>query len=185
MMRSAGQPDPTGATVEVNGEPVPLRGAPQRRLLSILRDDCGLTGARPGCEIGRCGACVVWLDGEPVNACLVMAWQLPGRRVRTIEAAADEPPSRTVRDALARFGGVQCGYCSPGLVMTLAWLYARTPAPPLAEVFDAVSGHLCRCTGYAGIRRAIEHLFGRPEPAGLGSPEPAAVPVPRSTGSPR
>ncbi len=161
MMHGAarpGSPDPD-ATVQINGRPVALAGLPQRRLLTILREELMLTGARPGCEIGRCGACLVWLDGEPVNACLVMAWQLPGRRVRPIESVADDASSLPVREALARFGGVQCGYCSAGLVMMLAWLHGRQPRPTIDEVLDAVSGNLCRCTGYGGIRRAIDHLF--------------------------
>ncbi len=144
-------------TFEVNGQPVALTQPPTRRLLDILRQDLGLTGAKPGCGIGRCGACMVWLDGVPVNACLVLAMRLPGRSVVTIEAlAADDAVSR----ALAEEGGLQCGYCTPGLMMTLRWLWAQTPRPTLAEAEALMVGHLCRCTGYGGIRRALVRLFG-------------------------
>jgi aerobic carbon-monoxide dehydrogenase small subunit len=100
----------------VNGESVALAHPPTRRLLDILRQDLGLTGAKPACGIGRCGACMVWLDGVPVNACLVLAMRLPGWSVLTVEAMeADDLVSR----ALAEEGGLQCGYCTPGLMMTL------------------------------------------------------------------
>ena len=142
---------------EVNGAAVEVGAPPTRRLLDILRDDLGLTGAKPGCGIGRCGACVVWLDGAPVNACLVPAFRLAGRSVTTVEGSvADDAVSR----ALAEEGGVQCGYCTPGLVMTLRWLHAQAPRPTLAEAELLAVGHLCRCTGYGGIRRALARLFG-------------------------
>ncbi len=141
----------------VNDVAVEVDAPPTRRLLDLLRHELGLTGAKPGCEIGRCGACMVWLDGAPVNACLVPAFRLAGRRVTTIEGVpADDAVSR----ALAEEGGLQCGYCTPGLMMTLRWLHARTPRPDLAEAEALVVGHLCRCTGYGGIRRALVQLFG-------------------------
>jgi aerobic carbon-monoxide dehydrogenase small subunit len=143
-------------TVRVNGRPVCLDGdRPTRRLLDILRDDLGLTGAKPGCRIGRCGACTVLLDGVPVPSCLVLSGKLPDRDVRTIEATSWTP----VKEALAAQGGFQCGYCSAGLVMSLEYWFAQTPRPTRQQVEDAISGHLCRCTGYAGIRRAIAVLF--------------------------
>lgn len=144
---------------ELNGEPVTHCCAPERKLLSILREDFALTGAKPGCEVGRCGACMVWLDGEPVNACMVMAWQLDGRRVATIEAVASDAASAPVRDALARCGAVQCGYCSAGMVMTMTHLYARTPRPDRGEAARLMCGNLCRCTGYGGVGLAIDLLF--------------------------
>ena len=100
------------------------------------------------------------LDGEPVNACLVMAWQLQGRRVTTIEAMAEDPASQPVRQALARCGAVQCGYCSAGMVMTLTHLHRQVPAPSAAQAVELMCGNLCRCTGYGGLTRAIDELFG-------------------------
>lgn len=144
---------------ELNGHPVAIACDPSRRLLALLREDFGLVGAKPGCEVGRCGACMAWLDGEPVNACLVMAWQLQGRRVTTIEALAADPASAPVRDALARCGAVQCGYCNAGLVMTLTYLHGRVPRPDAAEAAGLACGNLCRCTGYGGVRRALAELF--------------------------
>ncbi len=141
----------------VNGADITLDPPPTRTLLDILRLDLGLTGAKPGCEIGRCGACVVWLDGEPVNACLVPAFRLPGHTVTTVEGVpADDQVSR----ALAEEGGFQCGYCTPGLMMTLRWLRGRSPRPAPAEAETLLTGHLCRCTGYAGIKRAVARIFG-------------------------
>ena len=144
----------------LNGQPAQLRCAPDRRLLAILREDFGLTGAKPGCEIGRCGACMVWLDGLPVNACLVPAWQLPGRVVDSIEHLASLPASQPVQAALARHGAVQCGYCSAGMVVSLTHLHARQPRPGLAEAQALMVGNLCRCTGYGGLQRTLQALFG-------------------------
>jgi carbon-monoxide dehydrogenase small subunit len=140
----------------VNDIEVTLDAPPTRRLLDILRHDLHLTGAKPGCEIGRCGACMVWLDGAPVNACLVLAMHLPGRAVTTIEhlVADDE-----VSHALAQEGGLQCGYCTVGLMMTLRWLCRQVPRPTPAEAQALLCGHICRCTGYGGIRRAVARLF--------------------------
>lgn len=159
---TAGESD-TPAEVEVsfelNGQAVHVRCAPTRRLLSLLREDFGLTGAKPGCEVGRCGACMVWLDDVPANACLVMAWQLAGRRVTTIEAVAQRPESAPVREALATCGGLQCGYCTGSFVMTLTHLHQQQPRPSASEASELLCGHLCRCTGYGGVQRAIEQLF--------------------------
>ena len=143
----------------VNGEPVRLSCEPTRRLLEVLREDLGLTGAKPGCGVGRCGACLVWVDGEPVNACLVMAYRLQGRAVTTIESVGERLESAPVREALARCGAVQCGYCAPGLVMMLTHLHARQPRPDAAQASAQVCGQLCRCTGYAGLQRAVGVLF--------------------------
>jgi len=143
----------------VNEAPVALRCEPTRRLLTVLREDLGLTGAKPGCGVGRCGACLVWLDGEPVNACLVMAYQAHGRAVTTIEAIGESAASEPVRQALAACGAVQCGYCAPGLVMMMTHLHAREPRPDAAQASADLCGQICRCTGYGGLQRAIETLF--------------------------
>lgn len=148
----------------VNEVPVALRCEPTRRLLAVLREDLGLTGAKPGCGVGRCGACLVWLDGEPVNACLVMAWQLAGRAVRTIESVAADPASAPVREALAACGAVQCGYCSAGQVMSLTWLHQQQPGCSPAQAMALAAGNLCRCGTAPGIARAIMQLFGNRPP---------------------
>lgn len=146
-------------TLTLNGTPVRIDCAPDTRLLTLLREHWGLTGAKPGCEVGRCGACMVWLDDAPANACLVMAWQLEGRAVRTIESVAADAASLPVREALASCGGVQCGYCTAGMVMTMTHLHLRQPRPCQAEASALLNGNLCRCTGYGGIRRAAQTLF--------------------------
>lgn len=143
----------------LNGQPVELDCAPDRRLLDIVRESFSLTAAKPGCEIGRCGACVVWLDGAPANACLIMAATLQGRRVDTYESVCRSDASTAVRDALANCGGLQCGYCTPGIAMTLTYLHRRIPCPDAVEAAELASGNLCRCTGYGGIRRAVVQLF--------------------------
>lgn len=147
---------------ELNGRRVELQVPPERRLLQMLREDLGLVGAKPGCEVGRCGACMVWLDDEPVNACLLMAWQLDGRRVTTIEGLAGDARAEPVRVALARDGAVQCGYCSAGLVMSLTWLHGQRDALDREAAAAQLCGNLCRCTGYGGLQRTLDALFGRP-----------------------
>jgi carbon-monoxide dehydrogenase small subunit len=144
---------------DLNGQSLSLEVEPERRLLDILRDDLGLVGAKPGCGIGRCGACMVWLDGIPANACLVMAFQLRGCAVSTIEMVAGTPPSQPVLAALSECGALQCGYCSPGLVMTMTYLNQLTPRLDADEATALCAGNICRCTGYAGIKRAVKVLF--------------------------
>jgi len=158
---------PSAPTVAftLNGRPVALAAPPDRRLLALLREDLGLVGAKPGCGVGRCGACMVWLDDEPVNACLVMAWQLDGRRVTTVEGLADDPRAAPVREALARHGAVQCGYCSAGLVVGLTWLHGQADVPDRDAAAAQLCGHLCRCTGYGGLQRTLDALFAPPAPA--------------------
>lgn len=162
-----GKPPPASAKetsvfvlqLNLNGQPVIASCSPDTRLLTLLREHWHLTGAKPGCEVGRCGACMVWLNGEPVNACLLMAYQIQGQTVRTIESVAQDSASEPVRDALARCGGVQCGYCTSGMVMSMSWLYQQQPRPTAAEAEAQMCGNLCRCTGYGGIRRAVQELF--------------------------
>jgi carbon-monoxide dehydrogenase small subunit len=141
----------------INGHCVPLDPQwPERRLLDILRQDLNLTGAKPGCRVGRCGACTVLVSGLPVPSCLVLSGKLKGLSVITIESM---PTSSPVREALVSQGGFQCGYCTAGLVMSIEYWYSQDPRPPREAVEDLLVGHLCRCTGYAGIRRALDILF--------------------------
>jgi carbon-monoxide dehydrogenase small subunit len=144
---------------EVNGGIATLETEPGRRLSEILREDLGLTGAKVGCAVGRCGACMVLIDDDPCNSCLVPAFRLDGRRVRTIEGLLADPTSDSVRRVLAEEGAVQCGYCMPGIVVTLTSLLMRQPDAPTFEIEAQLAGHLCRCTGYGGVKRAVARLF--------------------------
>jgi carbon-monoxide dehydrogenase small subunit len=141
----------------LNGQPVAVETPACRTLLQVLRDQLSLTGSKPGCEIGECGACSVLLDGRVVNACLTLAPQVAGRTVVTIEGihAPDGAPNDLQR-ALVEHGAVQCGYCTPGMVMSGEALLARTLAPTREEIQTAIAGNLCRCTGYHQIVAAIE-----------------------------
>ena len=135
----------------LNGAPVTVAAPPDRTLTAILRDDLGLTGTKLGCGQGRCGACMVLLDGAAVNGCLLMGWQVAGRSVTTIEALRDDPHLAPLFDALAQANAVQCGYCAPGIVVALAGLVARDRHADDAAIMAALDGHLCRCTGYRSI----------------------------------
>ncbi|GAA5235513.1 (2Fe-2S)-binding protein [Verticiella sediminum] len=160
ISRSGPAPDTTlRLALQLNGQPVALECRADTRLLTLLREHWCLTGAKPGCGIGRCGACMVWLDEVPVNACLVMAYQLQGRSVRTIESVAADVVSLPVRQALAEQGAVQCGYCTAGVVMTLTWLHRQPAAACREQARAAMCGNLCRCTGYTGLERAVAQLF--------------------------
>jgi carbon-monoxide dehydrogenase small subunit len=146
--------------VAINGINVVLdAGRPTRRLLAILREDLQLTGAKYGCGVGRCGACTVLLDGVPVQSCLVFSAKLGGRTVTTIEGTSETSHTRS---ALAAEGGFQCGYCTPGFIMSIEYWASQSPRPSAADVERMLAGHLCRCTGYAGIRRALAALFVNP-----------------------
>ena len=139
----------------LNGEAVEVAAEPRMLLSDLIRDGCGLTGTHSGCEHGSCGACTVWLDGRPVRSCLIYAPQVAGRSVTTIEGLSGEADLTPLQQALHDAHGLQCGFCTPGMVMTMtAWL-AENPDPSEAEVRDALSGNLCRCTGYVGIVEAV------------------------------
>lgn len=140
---------------EINGNPVSLETPPSRKLLQILREDLGLTGTKRSCEIGRCGACMVLIDGEPVNSCLTMAYQCSGKSITTIEGLAPEGELHPVQECFLEEGGYQCGYCTPGMIVSVTALLERNPKPAMAEIEEALSGNLCRCTGYGGILRSI------------------------------
>ncbi len=148
---------------QVNGESVTLAVPASKRLLSIIRDDLELTGTKRSCEIGRCGACMVLLDGRPVNACLTMAYQCSGKQITTIEGIAGVGISaegmHPVQQAFLEEGGYQCGYCTPGMIVTVTALLDDTPNPTQEELEEALSGNLCRCTGYGGIVRAIHRAI--------------------------
>ncbi|MFC4776424.1 (2Fe-2S)-binding protein [Paenibacillus sp. GCM10023252] len=140
----------------LNGDPLSYAVSPTRRLLDLLREDLRLTGTKIGCEVGRCGACMVLVDGHPVNACLLMAYQCQGRTIETIEGVS--PPAsglHPIQKAIVEEGGLQCGYCTPGMVISLKALLERQPCPTREETEEALCGNLCRCTGYEGLLRAV------------------------------
>jgi aerobic-type carbon monoxide dehydrogenase small subunit (CoxS/CutS family) len=140
----------------VNGEALEVSFAPYKTLLEVLREDLALTGTKHGCELGECGACTVLLDGQPVLSCLVIARECEGRAVQTIEGVARGPELHPLQAAFADFGGSQCGYCTPGVIMTAKALLERNPSPSREEIKCATAGNLCRCTGYQQIVDAIE-----------------------------
>jgi len=139
----------------VNGNPVSNETDPLRRLLDVLRDDLGLKGTKEGCGEGECGACAVWLDGEMVNSCLVPVGTVAGREVVTIEGYRETRQHAVLSEAFVEAGAVQCGFCTPGMIMAAGALLARHPVPSEAEIRDGLSGNLCRCTGYNMIVRAV------------------------------
>jgi len=139
----------------VNGRTAAVECHPMDRLLDVLRERLELTGTKEGCGEGECGACAVLLDGEPVLACLVPLCQCPGRRIETVEGIAAAPAAREFLERFVATGGVQCGACTPGIVVTAWALLQRNPRPTREEVQEALAGNLCRCTGYEGIFAAV------------------------------
>ncbi len=140
---------------EVNGAAHRLEVYPMARLLDVLREDLHLTGSKEGCGEGECGACAVLLDGDLVNSCLIPALQVEGANIRTIEGVAKGPRLHAVQEAFVRYGGAQCGICTPGMIMAAVSLLERNSRPDLAEIRQALAGNLCRCTGYVKIFEAI------------------------------
>ncbi|MEZ5292382.1 MAG: (2Fe-2S)-binding protein [Vicinamibacterales bacterium] len=153
-------------TLTVNGESAAAAVDPSKTLLEVLREDLRLTGTKHGCELGECGACAVLLDGEPVLSCLVVAPECEGRTVVTVEGLASDGRLDPLQDAFADLGGAQCGYCTPGLLVTARALLDREPQPTRERIREAIAGNLCRCTGYQQIVDAIETAArsGRPAP---------------------
>ena len=139
----------------VNGKSQKLRVPYGKTLLEILRYDLGLTGTKEGCGKGDCGACTVMIDNEPVNSCLVLAPQVKGRSVITVEGLGDDKTLHPLQEAFLREGAVQCGFCTPGILMSAKALLAKNPKPLESDVRKAISGNLCRCTGYTKIVKAI------------------------------
>lgn len=142
--------------MKVNGKAVALEVDPGLRLLDVLRDNLHLTGAKEGCGEGECGACSVILDGELVDSCLVLAPQAHGREVVTIEGVAQNGELDVLQQAFLEAGAVQCGYCTPGMILAAKVLLSHNPKPSRTDIGRAISGNLCRCTGYAKIVQAVE-----------------------------
>jgi aerobic carbon-monoxide dehydrogenase small subunit len=148
-------------TLRLNGEEHQVLAEPRRLLCDVLRDDCGLTGTHVGCEHGVCGACTVLLDGRPVRSCLIYAVQAEGAAITTIESIAPDGKLSDLQQALHEMHGLQCGFCTPGIVLTMqAWLDEH-PDPSDAEIREALSGNLCRCTGYHNIVAAVAAVASR------------------------
>jgi aerobic carbon-monoxide dehydrogenase small subunit len=139
----------------LNGNSVTLDAYPMARLLDVLRDEAGLTGAKEGCGEGECGACCIELDGELVNSCLVPALQAEGATIRTIEGLASGENLHAVQQAFITYGGAQCGICTPGMVLAAVNLLKRKPHATETEIRERLSGNLCRCTGYTKIFAAV------------------------------
>lgn len=147
-------------TFDVNGESRDVLANGRDTLLELLRDRLGLTGTKEGCSNGNCGTCTVLLDGEPVCACLVLAAEVQGARVTTIEGIASGNELHPVQAELIRHGGTQCGFCTPGIVLSAVALLQRNPRPTDGEIRHAIAGNLCRCTGYDKIVEAVAAAAG-------------------------
>lgn len=142
-------------TVKINGSDETLTLAPNRTLLEVLREDLDLTGAKRGCEIGECGACTVLVNGRPVNSCMVLAVEMDGAEITTIEGLAANDKLDAMQQSFIDNFALQCGYCTPGMILMGKALLQQNPHPTEAEVRDWISGNLCRCTGYENIIKAI------------------------------
>lgn len=140
----------------VNGQPVELQVKPYARLLDVLREDLGLTGTKEGCGVGECGACTVLVDGENVNSCLVLASSMEGKFIQTVEGISADESLHPIQQAFLDHHALQCGFCTPGLVMSVKSLLERNPNPTREEIKTAISGNLCRCTGYQQVIEAAE-----------------------------
>jgi aerobic-type carbon monoxide dehydrogenase small subunit (CoxS/CutS family) len=150
---------PEGAALvkfRINDEPVEAAFAPHKTLLEVLREDLRLTGTKHGCELGECGTCAVLVDGKPVLSCLYLGVECEGRHVETVEGMAGAQGLHPLQKAFADLGAAQCGYCTPGFLLTARELLERNARPTLDEIKEALAGNLCRCTGYIKIFEAVE-----------------------------
>ncbi|NMA12987.1 MAG: (2Fe-2S)-binding protein [Chloroflexi bacterium] len=151
-------------TMTVNGQAVSFENIlPTRRLIDILREDLQLKGTKEGCGEGECGACTVIMDGKAVDSCLLLACQLEGSEIITIEGLAKEGELDELQEAFVSHGAIQCGYCMPGMVMATKALLMENPAPTEAEIRNAIAGNICRCSGYSQIVSAVLSVKGSPE----------------------
>ncbi len=146
---------------DVNGEPMTVAHPPHHTLLEVLREGCDLTGTKHGCELGECGACAVLVDGEPQLSCLVLALEVAGASIETVEGLGSGDGLHPLQQAFADLGAAQCGYCTPGILMTAKALLDRKPTPGRPDIQEALSGSLCRCTGYIKILEAVEWASAR------------------------
>ena len=156
-------------TLTVNGTPYEVAIEPRQSLLQLLREELHLTGTKEGCSEGECGACTVLLDGKTVDSCLIFALEAQGREVTTIEGLAQGDQLHPIQKAFAEYGAVQCGFCTPGMLVSATALLRRTPAPSEDEVRIALAGNLCRCTGYDGIVKAVLAVAAGSAPVPVGA----------------
>ena len=147
---------PIPLRLTVNGRPVDLQVEPQTLLVDLLRGPLALTGTHVGCDTSQCGACTVLVDGLAVKSCSLLALQVQGRAVSTVESLAQGDVLHPVQEAFIACHGLQCGFCTPGMMMNAVGLLARNPQPSEAEIVDALEGNLCRCTGYVNIVAAVQ-----------------------------
>jgi carbon-monoxide dehydrogenase small subunit len=152
-------PRPIEGNFRVNGEEQRVSYDSRKTLLELLREDLGLTGTKHGCELGECGACAVLVDGEPLLSCLTLALECEGREITTIEGLASDARLHPLQRAFADLGGSQCGYCTPGILLTTKALLDRIPDPDREQIREAISGCLCRCTGYQQIFESVEQAI--------------------------
>jgi aerobic-type carbon monoxide dehydrogenase small subunit (CoxS/CutS family) len=161
QIRSARRHDKRRVQFDLNGEHVDVLFAPHKTLLEVLREDLALTGTKHGCELGECGACTVLLDGQSVLSCLVLGLEAEGRAVATVEGLQIGPELHPLQEAFAELGAAQCGYCTPGFLIAAKELLDRNASPARDEIRLALSGNLCRCTGYVKIYEAVELAAAR------------------------
>jgi carbon-monoxide dehydrogenase small subunit len=152
----------------VNGRPYEVAVSAKRTLAEFLREDLGLTGVKVGCGEGECGACTVLLDGQPVASCILLALEVQDREVTTIEGLADGPELHPLQRAFVKHSAIQCGFCTPGMILTSKALLDHNPHPTEAEIREALSGNLCRCTGYQKIVEAVTEAAGEMALSGEG-----------------
>ncbi|MGH9103859.1 MAG: (2Fe-2S)-binding protein [Acidimicrobiales bacterium] len=149
-------------TMTVNGEEVSREVEPRLLLVHLVRDHLGLTGTHWGCDTSNCGTCVLWMDGEPVKSCTVLAAMADGHEIRTVEDLERGGQLDPVQEGFVECHGLQCGFCTPGMMMTARWLLDRVPDPSEEQIREAISGQICRCTGYENIVRAIRWAAEHP-----------------------
>ena len=147
--------------LRVNDEPVEVAFAPHKTLLEVLREDLSLTGTKHGCELGECGCCAVLVDGQPVLSCLLLGLAAENRNVSTVEGMADGATLHPLQEAFAELGAAQCGYCTPGILLTAQAMLEQKARPSREEIREALAGNLCRCTGYIKIYEAVELTAAR------------------------